>query len=145
MNTVSAQLQLVPKTLDKWTLEELADAFGERDLKVQQFAPTAEEHDLYKKELQRRFEEAPADLPQVAKGKRYTIQLGVKRQEREITDQKKAFQAIRAAAGSLDGAVAVIKIELGVLDKFVSEVKQRLFVKREQVGYRIVKAVRNEG
>lgn len=141
---MSAQLQLVPKPLDKWSLEELADAYGDRDHTMQLFAATVEEHALYKAELQRRFEDHPANLPCNARGKRYTIQLGVKRQEREITDQKKAFQALRAAAGSLDGAVAMIQIPLGVLDKFVSEVRQRLFIKKDQIGYRIVKAVRNE-
>lgn len=137
-------LQLVPKPLNAMTLEELADCYGVLDLKVQHFDPVAEEHKLYEKELQRRHDEHPADLPAVVKGKRFTIQLGARRNERTITDQKKAFTLLRAAVGSLDGAIALVSIPLtAAIDKFIPEAKQKQCIKQERTGYRTVKAVLN--
>lgn len=138
---VAAQLQVVPKKL---TWEEKIDRYGELDEAIQRFAPTVDEHAQLKAEIQEFYEAYPADKAALAKGAAFTLQIGERKNERTITDQKKAFQLLRAAAGSLDGAIALITIPLtAVVDKYLNDSQQRMVIKKERTGHRSVKAVRN--
>jgi hypothetical protein len=139
---MAAALQPVPKPLNR---EDVIDRYGELETRISQFAPTVAEHKLLKAQIEGWFTSCPADQPQIAKGKRYTIQLTAREWTRTIANPQTAFAELRKAAGSLEKAIAAITIPLGkAIDKWIPEAKHKLFLKREQNGPRTLKTIRND-
>jgi len=126
-------------------LETTIDRYGELDTQIQQFAPVVAEHKRLKKEIESWYESLPAGQPQLAKGARYTIQLGARENERTVVHPGKAFAALKKAVGSLDAAVALVTIPFGAaIDKFIPKSLHPSFVVEERTGSRTFKCVRND-
>ncbi len=117
------------------------DIYGELDRKLELVEPEREQHKLLGKEIQSWYKNEDGAMPQVANGNDYRIQLSARRNERVITDKKKAVAALKRALGSLDAVIAVLDIPLGLIDKHVPESEQATFIHEEHSGYRTLEAV----
>ena len=114
-------------------LGELArrDALGE---------PDRNEADVLKAEIKSWYENHPADKGALACGTLYRIQLGPKRNERTLSDKKKAFHLLRKTLG-FDGLIGLLDIHFGALDKTIAKSEQASFVHEERSGYRLLSIV----
>ncbi len=107
-------------------------------------APLIAEEKALRDEMQPWFESQPADKPVTSQFGEYTIIAGARENERSIIDQKKAFNLLRKAVGSLDGAIALVTITLtGAIDKYIPKAQHKLILKQERSGSRPIKCVRN--
>src|SRR5579863_2079691 len=100
---MSAPLEVM-KSASEPSSEDI-DRYGDLDLKVQLFAPTAEEHELLKKKIEAAVACRPGDLPSQVEGHRYQLQLSARRNERKIIDVKKVFTLLKRRIG-VDGFLA---------------------------------------
>jgi hypothetical protein len=116
------------------------DEYGEITRRLALCEPDEERAAVLKAEIQSWHESAPADEPIVDRGERWEIQMSPRRNERSITDKRKAFNLLKKSLG-LDGVIAVIDIGLGVLDKHIPKSAQKAFVTEERSGCRTLKPV----
>src|SRR5580700_1874331 len=110
---------------------QLADYYGERDRRVRLFQPTLDEYAAARKRLIALTEDEPPEKGVAVEGCDYAVNFGARKQERTITDPRKAFAALVRALGR-DGAIASIAIPLGALDKVTTEEHRKGYVIQEQ-------------
>jgi len=116
------------------------DRLGELHRQLALVAPVEKEAQAIEDEVQTWLQDNPGDV-RVLRGEKYQLNAGAKRSERIITDQKKAFALLRKYAGSLDGAIALVTLALGVIDKHIPKALQAQIVKKELSGKRPLECV----
>jgi hypothetical protein len=122
------------------TLPEMVDRYGELKRREQGRKPEDDERDMLKKEIEERYAALPAAKATVAEGEMYTLQISARQVKRTITDPMKLFLLLRKQLG-LDALVALSKILLETVDKFIPESKHGLFLVSERSGPRTFTAV----
>jgi hypothetical protein len=122
------------------SIAALVDELGEVDRRLTLAEPDRQRRDVLKHELLQRFTANSADEPVTARGSLYEVQLSPKRNERTITDKKKAWAALKKAL-SLDGLVAALDLPLSLVDRHVPKTEQKLFIREERSGYRTLDVV----
>lgn len=137
---MSAPLEMLKKGASDPSPEDI-DRFGDLDLKVQLFAPTAEEHELLKKKIEAAVATKPGDLPAQVQGHRYELQLSARRNKRTITNVTKVFSLLRKRLG-LAGLLSLITIPFGeAVDKHMTDAEKAGLIVEERTGSRSVKVV----
>lgn len=124
----------------------LVDELGALEQKIQcdqaLLAPSLKRASELRSQIQKRFETAPAELPQVLEGKEFLVELTAKEFQRKITNKKRAFALLKKYA-KLDELIAVITIPLKeAVDKFIPAAEHPEFLTKERTGSRDLKVLR---
>lgn len=132
-SSISAEaLKLIP-------LAQLVDEFGPIDEKHRAFKANEKLHEVYRKELERRCADAPADAESIFEGHRYQARVGPKAMEREVVDRPKCYDVFRKLV-SLDVLKSLFRPLLSDVDKYVPLGQHHLFLRAERTGRRPVEA-----
>ena len=134
---MAAKLQLVPVRVPVAEMEPgaLADHFGELDRQVSIQQPLLDAHRDAKARLGAIPERTLKLNGFLIQGKHYSVYFGAARNERTITDQRKAFAACEKALGKA-GAIGAVTIPMGLVDRVATAEQQKLFVVETQTGAR---------
>lgn len=132
--------QIPSKAISEYTNIELADLFGDAQLKVDQREDAEKQRDKYRHELQHRFDAAAATEEYFVEGLNWSVRLSARRRERKI---ESAFAVYRALGLSIKGFVRLVMefIPLYFLEERLGKAKLAKLVSDEQTGYRTLKAV----
>ena len=130
-----------PKPLDQLTDSQLADLFGDADLKVQQRENAEAKRDKFRNELQRRFDTAEATEDHFVEGLRWSVRLSPRRKETKLKSAWAVYKAL-----NLKNARALVDLIMGFvplwfLEEKLGKAAVAVLVTSEQTGYRFVKAV----
>lgn len=105
--------------------------------------PWLDELEKLKKEIRAKCADLAAELPVRLEGAAYYIDLGMKENEKRLTDKGKAFVALRKAMG-IDKLIEALTITFKLLDQWVPELVQKKFMVQERTGSRDISAVAKE-
>ena len=120
----------------------LIDRYGELKRQIDEFKPTVEEAKKLEAEIASWYEDHPAEDAAIAEGAAYTVQVSPREFKREIYDKGKALHLVRKACGGITALLELLTLPLKVIDQYVPEQKQKLFLVKERTGPRTVKPVR---
>jgi hypothetical protein len=116
------------------------DRYGELQRLVDLHKPVVAEHKSLKEKLEAVYEQLAAEKEFVAEGNLYQLRVGMKKNEREITN-KSRLKRILSALKIFD---QVWTVALGVIDKHVPEEQHKLFLIQERTGHRELRPVLKE-
>lgn len=136
----TAAVTIVPKSLSEYTDIELADLFGDADLKVQQRENAEAKRDKYRGELQRRFDAALATEEHFVDGDRWHVRLSPRRKESQIKSAWAVYKALKLNVHTLVD-LAMRFVPLYFLEEKLGREKLDALIDQGQTGYRTVKAV----
>jgi hypothetical protein len=105
--------------------------------------PWLDELEKLKKDIRAKCKDLAADAPLRLDGAAYYIDLGMKENEKRLTDKGKAFAALRKAMG-LEKLIDALTITFKLLDQWVPEPLQKKFMAEERTGSRAISAVAKE-
>lgn len=135
MDSKTAGAQLAAALSVVIPLPDMIDEAGELKRRRQERKPEDARLAWLEEQIEERFVNLPAATPTVAQGHQYTLQISAREWKRTITAPMKLFLALRKQLG-LEALVAVMKILLDTVDKFVPESKQKRFLTKERSGAR---------
>lgn len=116
------------------------EEFGELDRRYQEAKPWLDRREDLKAKFREQTDPAPAELPYLVESPNFTLQLSAKGQKREITDKKRAFEALKKTLG-ITKLIQAVGITFKVLDQHLSEEQQKPFVSRKYTAAREVTVV----
>jgi len=129
-----------PTPVELAARQQKIDEYGEVKRRLALAEPDEQRAKALKDTIEAWHEDDAGDLPVVERGLLYEIQLSPRRNERTVTDKKKAFAVLRKGLG-LDGLIALLDIPFSTLDKNVPKSAQHAFVAEERSGYRTLTVV----
>lgn len=129
-----------PPTPEATVRRMKVDRYGELDRLAKLHVPDKDEQELLKEEIQSWHKDAPGDMPAFECGDAYRVNMTARRNERTITDPRKAYNYLKKELG-IDGLIAVLTIALSVVDKNVPKSAQHAFITEERSGYRTFSVV----
>ena len=115
---------------------EIADEFGDCDLKCQQADPFEKRKKALGVAIADSCADVAADQTAELRGARWTITIGARTNETEILDKKKASRAMGSTA-----FWETCKIGLAALKAAVGDARYATLTKTERTGYRKLEAV----
>ena len=121
-------------------LPELIDEYGELCRRDQERKPEEARKAWLKEQIEQYYAKLPAATPTVAQGHLYSLQISARQVKRTITDPMKLWNLLRKQLGA-EALVALAKILLETVDKFIPESKHSLFLVSERTGPRTFVAV----
>ena len=127
----SAETALRIKTIDE---------YGEVKLRLALSEPDEARAKVLKEAIESWHKDGAGDVAVTERGALYEIQLSPRRNERTVTDRKKAFNVLKKAVG-LEGLIALLDVPFGILDKNIPKSAQHAFVTEERSGYRTLTVV----
>jgi hypothetical protein len=119
---------------------EIVDRYGEIQRRLALLEPDRKEAKELEKQISAWHADDPADVRITERGHLYEIHLSPKRNQRVITDKKRAWSILRKLLG-LDALLAALDVPLALLDKHVPKEEQEMFVVQERTGYRTFEVV----
>src|ERR1035441_2480619 len=96
-----------PPSEDDLVWKAKIDLYGEVKRRLALAEPDEALAKSLKDEIESKHKDGPGDVPVVERGNLYAIQLSPRRNERTLTNKRKAWQLLKNALG-LDGLIAVI-------------------------------------
>jgi hypothetical protein len=127
----SAETALRIKTIDE---------YGEVKRRLALAEPDEQRAKVLREQIESWHKDDANDQPVVERGLVYEIQLSPRRNERTVTDKKKAFNVLKKALG-LEGLIALLDVPFGIFDKNIPKSAQHAFVTEERSGYRTLTVV----
>jgi hypothetical protein len=116
-------------------LNEIIDELGELNRRKQERKPDEDREAYLKEQLDERYANLPPGTPTVSQGDLYTLQVSARQIKRTIVAPMKLFLLLRKQLG-LEALVALLKILLETVDKYIPESKHKLFLIAERTGHR---------
>jgi hypothetical protein len=132
--------QPAPKALDQFTDCELADLFGDADLKVAQRENAEAKRDQYRNEMQRRFSLHAPTEKHFVEGLRWSVSLSARRKETKLVNAWLVYRAMKLNVKELVELVMGF-VPIWFLEDKLGKDKLAGLVTTEPTGYRTVRAV----
>ncbi len=118
----------------------IVDEFGELERQIAEFKPKTERHKALKEQILSWYADLDGAATAQAEGRRYSVQIGTRQNQRTITKPWKAWALLRRAIG-LDQVMELVTIPLAAIDRYIPAEQHAWILSEARTGARKVVAV----